>query len=184
MLYCTHVLLSAIDINICNTAQVIKSQTAFLFFCKIHLGEPWRGGNAYALTIKHKRDPTLTHTCFPAPLYPQLHEIQSNPLPIHSLFSSRLPFLNNTTHLAPHMDTSHNLVKQIRACQWFHLAVDLKFSMWSSRAAEVDCWLWGYLWAQHTGEPLCLPDYQLPHRQPAETASLRESGAPRWAGRA
>lgn len=29
------------------------------------------------------------------------------------------------------MDTSHNWVKQIRAFQWFHLAVHLKFSVWS-----------------------------------------------------
>lgn len=93
-----------------------------------------------------------------------------------STVCSPLPsFLNNTTHLAPHMDTSHNLVKQIRAFQWFHWAVDLKFSMWSSRAAEGDCWLWGYPWAQQLVSPyaflitscltgslqrLCKPDSQ------------------------
>lgn len=56
MLYCTHIQPSATGINICNTAQLIKSQTAFLFFffCKTHIGESERGGNVHAVTIKRK----------------------------------------------------------------------------------------------------------------------------------
>lgn len=36
--------------------------------------------------------------------------------------------------------------------------------VFSPRGAEGGCWLW----AQHTGEPLCPPHEQLPHRQPVE----------------
>lgn len=102
-----------------------KSQTASLFFCKVHTEEPWRGGTAYSLTIKSKRDLTVTHV--PAPLYSKTSS-QLCPSPI-SLFSSHLP-PQHTTLLLPHMDTSPNWVEKTRAFQWFHLAVDVKCSVW------------------------------------------------------
>lgn len=93
MLYCTHIQPSATGINICNTAQLIKSQTAFLFFfCKTHIGESGRGGNVHAVTIK-RREIWLTTYLFSAPLYPYLQETQSGTLPIHNQFVLFPPLL-------------------------------------------------------------------------------------------
>lgn len=67
-----------------------------LFFCKIHIEEPWRGGTAYSLTIKSKRD--LTVTCFCSII---LQDIQSNPLHIPNQFVFLSPASSTTKHNTP-----------------------------------------------------------------------------------
>lgn len=132
MLYCTHVLLSAIGGNICNAAQVIKSQIAFLFFLQNSYRGALKKRECIYINNKEQERSDRNTYVFSAPLYPQLQEIQSSPLLIHSQFVPLSPPSSTTQHL-PFLTwipvtTGSNKSGPSSDFIW---PADLKFSVWS-----------------------------------------------------